>query len=81
MVWLHTRWRCLAMLALMTLASSTIAAAGEPGRPAPVLSSAASGAPAPTLAPGPLEEFVFFDRPSGYNRILMAMRWKAENLR
>jgi STE24 endopeptidase len=32
------------------------------------------------LHPGPLEEFVFFDHPSGYNRILMAMRWKAEHL-
>jgi STE24 endopeptidase len=32
------------------------------------------------LKPGPIEEFVFFDHPSGYNRILMAMRWKAENL-
>jgi STE24 endopeptidase len=33
------------------------------------------------LKPGPLEEFVFFDHPSGYSRILMAMRWKAENPR
>jgi STE24 endopeptidase len=33
------------------------------------------------LKPGPVEEFIFFDHPSGYNRILMAMRWKAENLR
>ena len=32
------------------------------------------------LAPGPLEELVFFDHPSGRNRILMAMRWKADNL-
>jgi STE24 endopeptidase len=32
------------------------------------------------LSPGPLEEFIFFDHPSGRNRILMAMRWKAENL-
>jgi STE24 endopeptidase len=32
------------------------------------------------LAPGKWEEFVLFDRPSGYNRILMAMRWKAEHL-
>jgi STE24 endopeptidase len=31
------------------------------------------------LRPGPVEEFVFFDHPSGYSRILMAMRWKAEN--
>ncbi len=33
------------------------------------------------LKPGPVEEFLFFDHPSGYSRILMAMRWKAENLR
>jgi len=33
------------------------------------------------LKPGPLEEVLFFDHPSGYRRILMAMRWKAENLR
>ncbi len=32
------------------------------------------------MKPGPIEEFIFFDHPSGYNRILMAMRWKAENL-
>jgi len=32
------------------------------------------------LRPGSVEEFIFFDHPSGYNRILMAMRWKAENL-
>jgi STE24 endopeptidase len=32
------------------------------------------------LSPGALEEFVFFDHPSGRNRILMAMRWKAEHL-
>lgn len=32
------------------------------------------------LHPGPLEEILFFDHPSGYNRILMAMRWKAEHL-
>ena len=32
------------------------------------------------MKPGRLEEIVFFDHPSGYNRILMAMRWKAENL-
>lgn len=31
------------------------------------------------LHPGPIEEWVFFDHPSGYNRILMAMKWKAEN--
>jgi STE24 endopeptidase len=32
------------------------------------------------LAPGPLEEAFFFDHPSGRSRILMAMKWKAENL-
>jgi STE24 endopeptidase len=32
------------------------------------------------LAPGPLEEAIFFDHPSGRSRILMAMRWKAEHL-
>jgi STE24 endopeptidase len=32
------------------------------------------------LAPGPVEEWIFFDHPSGRNRILAAMRWKAENL-
>jgi STE24 endopeptidase len=32
------------------------------------------------MHPGNLEEIVFFDHPSGYNRILMAMTWKAEHL-
>ena len=32
------------------------------------------------LDPGPLEEFLFFDHPSGRTRILAAMRWKAEHL-
>lgn len=32
------------------------------------------------LSPGPIEELIFFDHPSGRNRILMAMRWKAEHL-
>ncbi|TWB75626.1 STE24 endopeptidase [Nitrospirillum amazonense] len=32
------------------------------------------------LQPGAWEEIVFYDHPSGYNRILRAMRWKAENL-
>jgi len=31
------------------------------------------------LAPGELEELIFFDHPSGYQRIYAAMRWKAEN--
>jgi STE24 endopeptidase len=33
------------------------------------------------MNPGPLEELIFFDHPSGRNRIYAAMRWKAENLR
>jgi STE24 endopeptidase len=33
------------------------------------------------MNPSPLEEFVFFDHPSGHNRIFAAMRWKAENLK
>ena len=33
------------------------------------------------MSPGPLEEWVFFDHPSGRNRIYAAMLWKAENLR
>ena len=32
------------------------------------------------LDPSPLEEFVFFDHPSGRNRIHMMMVWKAEHL-
>lgn len=32
------------------------------------------------LEPSPLEEIIFFDHPSGRNRILTAMRWKAEHL-
>ena len=32
------------------------------------------------MKPGPVEEWIFFDHPSGYNRIHRAMRWKAENL-
>jgi STE24 endopeptidase len=31
------------------------------------------------LAPGPLEEIVFYDHPSGHSRIFMAMRFKAES--
>ena len=31
------------------------------------------------LDPGPVEEFLFFDHPSGRSRILMAMKWKAEH--
>ena len=32
------------------------------------------------LDPTPLEEFIFYDHPSGRTRIQMAMEWKAENL-
>jgi STE24 endopeptidase len=32
------------------------------------------------MKPGPIEEWIFFDHPSGYNRIHKAMQWKAENL-
>ncbi|MBI3263459.1 MAG: M48 family metallopeptidase [Acidobacteria bacterium] len=31
------------------------------------------------LAPGPVEEWIFFDHPSGRTRILAAMRWKAHH--
>ena len=32
------------------------------------------------LDPGPVEEWIFFDHPSGRTRIYAAMRWKAEHL-
>jgi STE24 endopeptidase len=32
------------------------------------------------MEPSPIEEFIFFDHPSGATRIRTAMRWKAENL-
>ena len=32
------------------------------------------------LDPGPVEEWIFFDHPSGRARIQMAMEWKAEQL-
>jgi STE24 endopeptidase len=32
------------------------------------------------LEPGKLEEMIFFDHPSGYNRARMAMEWKARHL-
>ena len=31
------------------------------------------------MRPGPIEEFIFYDHPSGYNRIHRAMQWKKEN--
>ena len=33
------------------------------------------------MSPGPMEEWIFFDHPSGHNRIYSAMQWKAENLK
>jgi STE24 endopeptidase len=33
------------------------------------------------LNPGPIEEMIFFDHPSGHTRIYSAMRWKSENLK
>ncbi len=33
------------------------------------------------MRPGSIEEFVFYDHPSGYHRIHRAMQWKAENLK
>lgn len=33
------------------------------------------------LSPSPLEEFIFYDHPSGRSRIHMAMQWKREHLR
>ncbi len=32
------------------------------------------------MSPGPVEEWIFYDHPSGHNRIFAAMQWKAENL-
>jgi STE24 endopeptidase len=32
------------------------------------------------MSPGRLEEWLFYDHPSGRSRIYAAMRWKAENL-
>jgi STE24 endopeptidase len=31
------------------------------------------------MKPGPVEEWIFFDHPSGYHRVHDAMQWKAEN--
>jgi STE24 endopeptidase len=33
------------------------------------------------ISPGWLEEIIFYDHPSGKTRVMMAMRWKAENLK
>src|SRR5215472_4928873 len=32
------------------------------------------------IAPGPVEEFIFYDHPSGYERVRRAMIWRKENL-
>ena len=57
---------------------------GRPWRVS-ILEIAAPESPVPStesapLNPGPFEELLFFDHPSGRNRIYAAMRWKAENL-
>jgi STE24 endopeptidase len=31
------------------------------------------------ISPGPVERFIFYDHPSGYDRVHMAMQWKSEN--
>ncbi|HVT05382.1 MAG TPA: M48 family metallopeptidase [Thermoanaerobaculia bacterium] len=33
------------------------------------------------MSPGPIEEWIFYDHPSGRHRINAAMRWKGENLK
>ena len=33
------------------------------------------------ISPGPIEEFIFFDHPSGESRVRMAMEWKARNVK
>ena len=48
----------------------------DPAVKGPILSLAAEYR---KLAPGPLEEIIFYDHPSGRSRIEMAMRYKAEN--
>jgi STE24 endopeptidase len=32
------------------------------------------------MTPGPIEEFLFYDHPSGWNRIHRSMVWKAEHI-
>ena len=32
------------------------------------------------IEPGPVEEMLFFDHPSGATRVRMAMQWKADNI-
>ena len=32
------------------------------------------------IKPGYWERMIFYDHPSGYDRVLMSMKWKAENL-
>jgi len=31
------------------------------------------------ISPGPVERFIFYDHPSGYDRVHMSMQWKSEN--
>ena len=33
------------------------------------------------MSPGPIEEYIFYDHPSGRNRIFAAMQWKSQNLK
>jgi STE24 endopeptidase len=32
------------------------------------------------ISPGPLERFIFYDHPSGRDRVTMSMLWKSEHL-
>jgi STE24 endopeptidase len=32
------------------------------------------------MSPGPIEEFIFYDHPSGRKRIFASMQWKSQNL-
>ena len=33
------------------------------------------------IEPGPIEEMLFFDHPSGATRVRMSMQWKADNVK
>ena len=50
------------------------------GKGSPILDPD-SHLPAKRAPRRPIEEWIFFDHPSGRNRIAAAMRWKAENLK
>jgi STE24 endopeptidase len=34
----------------------------------------------PVISPGPLEQIIFHDHPSGRDRVYRAMLWKSENM-